>query len=243
MESQMRNKLWQIAGGYLADDLIHGLPHIKRVDDNFQFFLADKPRLNDDIADALQISVILHDIGRSAAGQGDHAVKSAEIMKSLFRKELSGAKNQDWIIKAVSRHSIGLERKIKDEADTILALLCVFDHIDSIGAIGIHRLTLYWCGGQPYRIPWIPAGLNPIEKIKFREKIESYLSNPQRITRKDTDMRANSLVECLTYHFAATYEIIGPVEYTLGKNVLREIQTRLNVMKQYTSKLSQSLLI
>lgn len=239
MKEQLRKKCWHITKKCLGNEPMHGLPHINRVHSNFKIFESDGPKISDAVKDALEISVILHDIGRSVGGQTDHAAKSAEILEHLFQNELSEVENQEWIIRAVAKHSVGLVHELQDEGDIVLALLPVFDHLDCLGPIGVHRLTIYWCGGEPYRIPWIPRAE---ERSRTKEEIKYYLNHPEEIDQRHVKMREESFVQCLTYYFCATTHIIRPVKHLFGRNIMSEIQTRSAIMERYILDLTEALL-
>ncbi|MBI4101673.1 MAG: hypothetical protein HY443_01765 [Candidatus Nealsonbacteria bacterium] len=246
MDNKKRDELWGVAGRYLGEEPMHGLPHIRRVHANFEMFQPEKPwgiTYPVPIRDALETAVILHDIGRSVAGQADHAPKSAELLKNMFQGELADVPNQEWVLKAVGGHSVGLEGQILDQGDEILALLCVFDHMDCLGVIGIHRLTIYWCGGQPYRIPWVPAGVETKEqKERMLKEIEYLLAHPEKIARRDIGMRERSFLDCLVYYFCATSHIIEPVSHLLGQEFYDENNARLAYAKRYILHLAMALL-
>lgn len=237
MEKILEKKLWEVAGRYLGEDPMHGLPHIRRVYKNFTLSAVDKT-IGPATTDALEISVILHDIGRSVAGQSDHAAKGAEELGKLFQGELSEIKNQEWIINAVAKHSVGLEGKVDDDGDMVLALLCLFDHMDCLGPVGIHRLTLYWCGGQPYKIPWIPKeGLTWLEV----NNLKYLLNTPGAITQEMMPMREHSFLECLVFFHGITYKILQPVKNILSNQFFSNIDWRLETMKWHAKGLISGL--
>lgn len=242
MREELRDAVWQLTESMLGDDPMHGLPHIKRVHSNFQLFCQDNPPISERMKDALEFSTIIHDIGRAISGPELHAVKSTMTLEALFPHVFSLVEDKEWILRAVNGHSIGLKDEIKDEGNIILALLCVFDHMDYLGAIGIHRLALYWCGWQPKRISWAPEGITSEEKQKLKSEIEYYFNCPWEVTREKITMKERSFLECLTYYYAATFHIILPAGELLGIGLRAEISDRLKLMKDYTSSLCQTLL-
>lgn len=242
MEKQERDNLWSIVDRYLKDDPMHGLPHIRRVHGNFRLLPARLVPI--EVRDALETAVVLHDIGRGISGQTNHAAKSAEELKKLFSGELSGIPNQEWILGAVASHSVGFGEGVKNRGDLILAFLCVFDHMDCLGSIGIHRLTLYWAGGQPYSKPWLPLGLDVLEKTMLVSRLSDYLQEPVRVTREMMAMRENSLLEALVYFCCATHHIVEPVREMIGGESLnREVEQRVSFMRNYIESLMHDLTV
>jgi HD superfamily phosphodiesterase len=243
MDDIMRREHFRIMKNAMGEEYIHGLPHVLRVYDNFCLFRAGEPAISPEVFYALESAVLLHDIGRPLASrEEDHAAKSAKLIESLFQGSLAAVRNQDWILRAVANHSIGLVESKGDESDSVLALLCVLDHMDSLGPIGILRHTLYFCGKQPHHIPWIPDLTGFSEKEIFKNRIKDFLAHPEKITREHVFMRMKSLIEGLTCQYGGTSHIIKPVEGFLDSGIKKEIEGRLSLMKDYILGLCETLL-
>ncbi len=243
MDEKLRKEHFRIVKNGISEEFIHGLPHVLRVYENFCFLKAGRPAINPEVLDALESAVILHDIGRPLASrEEDHAAKSGEIIESLFQGSLAAVKNQYWILRAVIYHSTGLIVRTHDDSDNVVALLCLLDHMDALGAIGILRHTLFWCGGQPYKIPLALNLTGFPEKQLFVNRIKDFLLHPEEATRGHMAMRKSSLIEGLTFHYAITSKILKPVETLLVPGVKEEIEGRLSLMKGYILGLCDTLL-
>jgi len=242
LDDKQQNQLWEIAGRYLGEEPMHGLPHVRRAYRNFR--ILPRRLLPLGTYDALETSIILHDLGRAATGQEDHATKSAYILNTvLFPGELSWVEHQGWVHRAVSAHSTGHGHEVRDEADMVLAHLCIFDHMDCLGPIGIHRLTLYWSGGQPYKIPWIPPGLDVEARRDLASHLNGYLREPAQITREMMPMRESSLLEALTFYCCATDHIVAPVKRLIeGEDLERRISDSVAFTRSYVETLLFDLL-
>lgn len=242
MRERLRDRIWSAAGRYLGEEPMHGLPHIRRVHCNFSLLSAGIVPI--EVRDAMETSVILHDIGRGVDGSSEHAAKSAEELKRLFSGKLSSIPNQEWIIRAVASHSVGLGGEIKNCEDLVLAFLCVFDHMDCLGPIGINRLTLYWSGNQPYSKPWFPPALDCAGKNMLISRLSDYLHDPARVTREMMGMRESSLLEALVYYCCATHHIVEPIrEMISGDGLCREITRSVDFMKKYIMSLMYDLVV
>ena len=230
MDRKIRKILWEIIKKYQGPDIVHGVPHIQRVFENFKILRKDSS-INEEILDALEYSVLLHDLGRNAGNDKNHAVNSALILDKLFTNELSGVPNKGWVRYAVANHSIGIQHKIRNKQDICLALLVLLDHMDTLGGIGIYRLVRHW----GHRIPLAP------ENDEKRERALFLLDHPEEVTREMMPMRARSMLENLIYFYAATEHISYPVKSLIGREIKREINSRLYLMKHYILNLAQSL--
>jgi hypothetical protein len=208
VKNELRKRLFGIAGRYLGEEPLHGLPHIARVHKNFQLLCRNLQRdPGSMLLEAAESAVILHDIGHSKAGEGQpytsHAVASAETIRTELSDELSDIPKWQlhWIIYAVANHSTGLpEKKILISEDLCLSLLVISDHLDNLGAVGITR-HIMWC--QLKNIPMFP-------KKEDLEGILALLTSDERPPLNE-DWRWRSTINALLYIYYATPEIMGPM--------------------------------
>ncbi|MBZ9572113.1 hypothetical protein KJA15_02180 [Patescibacteria group bacterium] len=229
MKDRLRAKIWQVVERYLTEEeTIHGLPHTRRAYSSFNLFRNSNPLVSNELLDALECAIVFHDVGYTISEE-NHAVRSAKILNELFQNELSDVQHQEWILYAIANHSTGLGgHEPRDEKDLCLALLVVFDHMDSIGAIGIYRIIKDWSS----RIPLIPKGTDSLE-----EKVKYYLDYPEKITREQMIMKKNSILEFLIFDYCVTSEILSPVRSLLKSALKEEIQRRLEVMRDFIEDL------
>ncbi len=229
MEQKRREQLWEIVKRYLKEkDSAHGLSHIRRLCAYFNLFKGDDPVLTQEVLDAIEYSVLFHDIGYSASGK-NHSEHSARILGALFKGELSDIQNQEWILYAVANHSTGLaKKKAKDEREICLALLCLFDHLDAIGAIGIFR-TVRDFGPQ---IPLVVSSPDP-GNTDFEKRIRYFLARPGEITNSLGGMKKSSILEHLTYQYGITLKIVSPVRHLIDLPFKKEIEERMGITKGF----------
>ena len=237
MDEKLRNKLWKIVGQYLTEEEIHGLPHIRRVYNYFNLFRKINLSVDKDVLNALEYSVLFHDLGRNicSSDDGNHALESEKMMRKLFRNELSGLSvpNQDWILYAIKNHSTGVSvKKAKRKKDICLSLLVVFDHMDCIGGIGIYRNIIY----RALKVPLSPKNDDDF----WKERIKDCLDHPKKITIKKIGMKKSSIVECLTYQYCATFHILSPIKHFIKFSFREEIEKKLKVTRCFIEDLIKS---
>ncbi len=204
------------AAGY-KNNWVHGLPHLERVKKNYDLLLRHS-KLPAHIAKCLKIAVEIHDVGR--AFQGNHAERSAQIFKQMQISDLDEKEKND-IEFAVKNHNVGLLKigivKPKKDKETILGLLCLIDHMDAVGKIGILRSYQWIMESQEN-----PEILNrlPIKTLK------KYLKN-NHITpeMRKAEFKAQSVLTQLIYNYLATREILNPIKNLLDKKILKIINT------------------
>lgn len=205
------------AAGY-KDNWVHGLPHIERVRKNYKLLLRHS-KLPANIAKCLLIAVNIHDIGRTSAG--NHAENSAQIFKQMKINDLSG-KEKDNIEFAIKNHNKGLTAlgiaKLKADKEILLGLLCLLDHLDGIGKIGILR-SYQWIMERKKK-PEILSRL-PLETLK--KYIKNGCITPDM---RKSDLKEKNVMENLIYNYLATDEIINPIKNLLDKKFLRIIEFR-----------------
>ncbi len=119
-----------------SPDPIHGLPHIERVR-RLALWIA-RHYTNVDL-EVLEIASLLHDIARNTNDEC-HAVKSAEIARTLLEAIGYPKDKIEKVVEAIEAHSFSsgkaprsLEAKILSDADKL----------DALGAIGIARVFMY----------------------------------------------------------------------------------------------------
>lgn len=203
------------AAGY-KDNWVHGLPHLERVRKNYSLLLRHS-KLPTHIARNLKIAVGIHDVGR--AFPGNHAENSARIFKQMEITDISEIEKNN-IEFAVQNHSKGLLvigiKKPKEAKEILLGLLCLLDHMDAIGKIGILRSYQWLMESQ--KKPQILSRL-PIRTLK------KYLKN-NRITpeMRKSELKAKSVLTQLIYNYLATIEILNPIKNLLDKKFLKIIE-------------------
>ncbi len=139
-----------------------------------------------------------------------------------------GEKEKNDIEFAVKNHNIGLLKigikKPKADKEIILGLLCLLDHMDGIGKIGILRAYQWIMESQDK--PEILSRL-PIKTLK------KYLKN-DHITpaMRKAEFKAQSVLTQLIYNYLATREIMSPIKNLLDKNILQIIDAGQKELKQ-----------
>ncbi len=229
-------ELTRIIGGYLGNETSHGVPHILRVYSNFTLFKSENPPVSKAVLKSLELSVLFHDIGRSkhtiSKWQG-HPATSAQMLEKLFRKEISDfSEYRDLVIFAVAKHEEVLGHPAKEEKDICWGLLRVFDLMDAIGFFAIFRGGMDWGN----RIPLLPQ-----DKHWSKKKIEHYLKRPEEIKPSEREkMMKNSILAHLLYNYCTMMpRVVLPVQKYLGPKVMKDIEKRLSVLKNFISELSK----
>ncbi len=118
----------------------HNRDHTERVY-NLCMHIGKKEKANIEI---LQLSAILHDIGREEENQSKgkicHAERSAEIAKELLEKHNFNKEKINKIIHCISTHRFRGKNIPKSKEAKVLFDA---DKLDSIGAVGIGRTFLF----------------------------------------------------------------------------------------------------
>jgi len=136
-----KKDFYKIAGEYCGEELVHGMPHIERMLKNFRKLKADET--NQKILDALELAVILHDIGKKFETlEKKHGLISKEILNSeKYRNAFRQIPNYEWIEYAIYGHDNAIEieriKSLEKPEEICLALLLALDNMDAIGKIGV----------------------------------------------------------------------------------------------------------
>ena len=232
MNEAVRQKVWKIADVHavLADQKEnsgrggHGISHVRRVHANFETWLSsfspDEKSL--ELVDALEAAVILHDIGNSVERKG-HAQHSAEILDQLFSTGVLNLPNKDLVRRIVANHSSGLEDKATDFEDACVGLIVVFDHLDTIGSMGMLRVFKDWIDRVPaiYDDFWAGSGCNSL-----LEYVGYFFDHPTELGRQYAPMKDKSLLGNLLFNYCATFRITRPVWDYMSLDLIGEINKR-----------------
>jgi len=139
-----RKDFYKIAKKYCGNELVHGMPHIERILKNFKKITAKGE--NQKILKAVELAVIIHDIGRKLkTPEKKHGLVSKEILESEYASILNKIPKDEceWIKYAIDGHTNGMEvgklKTLENSKNICLALLLALDNMDAIGKIGVHR--------------------------------------------------------------------------------------------------------
>ncbi|MEB3844837.1 MAG: HD domain-containing protein [Desulfurococcales archaeon] len=126
----------------LGGDPAHGWPHVERVR-RLAWEIVSLEGLEDKIDQCiLEVSIALHDVGRSSSSNTHHAVESARIAVKLL--EALGAPSS--CVKAVEHAILAHSYSLGVKAETLEArVLSDADKLDALGAIGIARVFHTGC--------------------------------------------------------------------------------------------------
>ena len=229
MEKALFDKLLGIAEHYMGnDDLSHGKPHVLRMHRDFRTFIKSKPSVNDAVLEALECSILLHDIGRSQCSiekWENHSTISGNILRELFNDELFDLPHKEMVLYAVENHETGIDSSPKDDKELCLGLLTVFDVMDAIGEWILLRMGHDWGN----LAPWVPKkGELPKEEIRY------YLNDPTSMSKdKRSKMIKESILSCLLYIYCSAFWIVSPLKKHLDSVTKKEITRRLKVIKGF----------
>ncbi len=143
----------------------------------------------------IEITALLHDIGRYKDDEGDHAEWSYELAKPIlekYKEKLSGI-NIERILKIIRNHSFSkeedcIDRDIFDKVE--FQIITDADKIDSFGPIGILRASL------DERFSSIEKQLKHIEEKADPEKYEIKTREGRKIGMKYKKYLKDFLEEC-----------------------------------------------
>jgi hypothetical protein len=228
MKKELRNKLWKIAEKYLGDDKAHGLSHIRRVYSAFLEFKKENPPIKKDIMDAIEASVILHDLGRKT--KGNHALESVKIIKKLVRKgELADLPDLDLILYAISIHNVGpkIKKDFSDSKFVCASFLIIFDHMDGIGAIAPYRnIELF-----------LDYDIFPDKgKAEFKKIFDRCLKDPESIDTESKKMQRfkKSVLGQMAFNYTVTGRILKRVDSLIKGSLLeKEYRKRRELLREY----------
>ena len=144
----------EIALTLMGNDPAHGWPHVLRVLELSKKIIENE-RLNVD-ENALVIATYLHDVGRFIAGEGHHAIKSANFSERLLKALGFEKEFIDEVKEIIISHSYTLALKASSLEAKVLSDA---DKLDALGAIGIARAIHHGC----------KSGRNFDESIKHME--------------------------------------------------------------------------
>ncbi|MBU2544953.1 hypothetical protein KKC65_00645 [Patescibacteria group bacterium] len=81
MDNDLKKNFKRTAREYCGTELVHGVPHIERMLKNFRKITAEGD--NQKILDAVELAIILHDIGKKfETSEKRHGLISKEILNS-----------------------------------------------------------------------------------------------------------------------------------------------------------------
>ncbi|MCE4617235.1 MAG: HD domain-containing protein [Desulfurococcales archaeon] len=124
----------------MGQDPAHGWPHIERVRRLAQMIVWEE-ELNVDKT-LLELSVLLHDVGRFLPGEGHHAEKSATYAKHYLATLGIPSETIKRVVHAILAHSYSLGVKAETPEAMVLSDA---DKLDALGAIGIARAIHHGC--------------------------------------------------------------------------------------------------
>lgn len=235
MDAKLRKKLETVIIP-LGLDEIHGIPHIRRMLKTFELFKGDNPPVNEDVMDAIETAIYLHDIGRSIPG-GGHATNSVSMMKELFEGKslFADVPHMDWILYAVSKHSTGPEPErdkvvAKDDyPGQVMALLILMDHMDTLGAIGIYRNIRFM---QSVKLE--PSEGSQADMVK---RVNRYLHLSHEVASNEGENKKISVLDLLSFHCAITYRIRSRALPFIGSRLILEIFKREKLTRLFIEDL------
>ena|GEM_PF-6100818 len=214
-----------------AEDWIHGLQHVERVLENWQWLVCSSEKIDPRLARLLQVAAYFHDVKKHDVGAfRNHAEASAAFFLSQDLAEFTEEEKAD-IAFAIRYHNVGL-RKLGYRADCrrniLLALLCVIDGMDSACYVGYYRV-LGWFGqkGEPFDLfgKYSAQELEPL--------LQEDLSEAALEALKDRGALVPHLI-CDLRIFRGT---LDPVMDLLGVDFLIETERRMANLRKEIGKL------
>jgi len=237
----------EISQNYLDNSRSHGIPHRDEVHKHF-LYLKNDPNtqkiISENLLDALEVAVILHDIGFKNGCRYEHAQRSADILKTEKNSFFDLLPSKNLIIYAIEHHPMRDEEKNDDE-NKCLALLTLLDHMDAIGYEGKTRAELFLkevciCGQNHPNADFICDVVK--EKIQdMKNNLEDYFLEPQKFEKK-----LKSFKDCHIFlHTLCNYAWIDfnyqRIENMLGKKLGNKFKEHYEKLKKDSEKIIRDL--
>lgn len=233
------DKCKEILKDCLGDDFVHGVPHIERMLRDFEILLKDNNRFEEDLINALEIAIYLHDVGRKNAKELDvnHADHSVVILRDYFSDFYQSLERKDDIAYAIKNHNkdifkeIGKERSIMDDKNKLRALLSLLDCADTVGWTGINRAAM------DKNTPLVP-----VKDKDFNNKLKRVLElsrNPKGRTKDDSKrMKDSSILEHVLDNYCLTIQLRDRLSDYISEDFKKKINQRINISEEFCKTLS-----
>lgn len=232
MKEKIKNSLvgeaWKVTKKCLGKERTHGMPHIKELYKHFLSLKALKPKnISKEVMEALELAVILHDIGYKDTGFPDkkkeHAIKSIKILREEFTSFYK--KIPKKIIKlmefAIENHQNPPGGKSRNTRESCLSLLLILDHMDQIGEKGIKRVKRY--------LKKIKGKVRILPEKEYLFDVRKWLKEPKPIARERKD-------ETLLESLCSNYYYISNNKYRTKDIIPEKFLKKYEKLGLYTKK-------
>ena len=219
---------WKITKKCLGKERTHGIPHIKELYRYFLFLKHLNPNnIRKDVVDALELAVILHDIGYRDTGIPDkkklHSIKSIEILKKdfpSFRRKIP-KKILRLMEFAIEKHQKPSGGKPDSAKKKCLFLLLLLDHMDQVGEKGIKRVRCY--------LKRVKGVVKILPEKEYLFDVRKWLKSPEPIPPERKD-------ESLLEHLCSNYYYISGNKNKMRKIIPREFLKKYEKLGLYTKE-------
>ncbi len=209
-----------------AQDWVHGLLHVERVLENWQWLVCSSEKIDPRLARLLQVAGYFHDVKKHDVGRfRNHAEASAAFFLDQDLAEITEEEKAD-IAFAIRYHNVGLQ-KLGLRADcrrhVLLALLCVIDGMDSACYVGYYRV-LGWYGqkGESFDL------FGKYSARELERLLETELSDAELDGLKDS----GALLPHLIFNLRIFRSVLEPVMDLLGVDFLIETERRMRTLRE-----------